>query len=242
MEAWEEDCWALARTACPNYEYVTGEDLMEVYWRTLIFNTSHWQTRPGPEYEKYWHIWLSMFCNLNKVRAIFDAFKRGDPDSQPVRALGRYPTLTMLNTILAVIYYFFRPRKAWHWLLASSIFAVVNWDLSNGMFYPSKNYIEIMRIRQEMKSHQRFGDPFTEAFERFSYGRKFCITASGYIGWVPSTAQSGDFVCFLESGSIPFIIRKCEGGYCLLGDSYLHGLMDRRRFLEHSGSDLIKLV
>jgi hypothetical protein len=53
----------------------------------------------------------------------------------------------------------------------------------------------------------------------------FCTTTNGYMGWVPSAAQTGDAFCFFEDFKLPFVLRSCEEGYKLVGDAYLHGLM-----------------
>jgi hypothetical protein len=70
------------------------------------------------------------------------------------------------------------------------------------------------------------GDAFNVAFRAHAAGRKFCATEEGYIGCVPFAARQGDLVCYFEENTLPFVIRECEdGGYRLIGDCYLHGLM-----------------
>jgi hypothetical protein len=68
---------------------------------------------------------------------------------------------------------------------------------------------------------------FESALKRFSYDRKFFRSGLGSAGWVPSSAHVGDSVCVFEDCKVPFILRKCDGGYRLIGDCYAHGLMDR---------------
>jgi hypothetical protein len=46
------------------------------------------------------------------------------------------------------------------------------------------------------------------------------------MGWVPAAAQTSDVFCFFEDCKLPFVLRSCGEGYKLLGDAYLHGLMD----------------
>jgi hypothetical protein len=68
---------------------------------------------------------------------------------------------------------------------------------------------------------------------KFLIGRKFCSTSRGYVGWIPSTAQSGDEICFLNGCRLLFIIRgkgdepDQKDVYRLLGDCYIHGLMQQ---------------
>jgi hypothetical protein len=65
--------------------------------------------------------------------------------------------------------------------------------------------------------------------------RSFAVTKSGYIGMVPRRCRNGDIVCVLYGGKVPFILRKCEepfgrsdqgDRYQLVGEAYVHGLMD----------------
>ena len=59
-------------------------------------------------------------------------------------------------------------------------------------------------------------------------GRRFCATVAGRLGLVPSSAAAGDIVCVLYGGRVPFLLRpRLEGsGYVLVGECYVHGLMD----------------
>ncbi len=66
--------------------------------------------------------------------------------------------------------------------------------------------------------------PFENAFKRYCFGRKFCTTTNGYMGWVSSKALKGNCLCYFEGCKLPFVIRPCVGGYQLVGDCYLHGL------------------
>ena len=56
--------------------------------------------------------------------------------------------------------------------------------------------------------------------------RRFCATIGGRIGMVPRSAAAGDIVCVLYGGRVPFVLRPCEKGYTLIGECYIHGLMD----------------
>ena len=57
--------------------------------------------------------------------------------------------------------------------------------------------------------------------------RSFCSTAAGRIGLVPGTAKAGDVICVLYGGRVPYVLRPCKNGYyVLVGECYVHGLMD----------------
>lgn len=67
--------------------------------------------------------------------------------------------------------------------------------------------------------------PFAAAAARVCRGRKFCLTAKGYIGQVPSEAEAGDSVCIVKGESIPFVLSSVGSLWRLIGDAYIHGIM-----------------
>ncbi len=56
--------------------------------------------------------------------------------------------------------------------------------------------------------------------------RRFCSTTDGRIGLVPRSAAAGDVICVLYGGRVPYVLRPCKDEYTLIGESYIHGLMD----------------
>jgi hypothetical protein len=62
---------------------------------------------------------------------------------------------------------------------------------------------------------------------RICRSRYFLITEREYLGLGPMTLEVGDIVCVLLGGNLPFILRR-QGNdeYRLVGESYVHGLMD----------------
>ncbi|OTB12792.1 hypothetical protein K445DRAFT_320588 [Daldinia sp. EC12] len=65
-------------------------------------------------------------------------------------------------------------------------------------------------------------------------GRKLFISKNGYIGLAPEDALEGDEIWVLDGGRLPLVLRplgnRSEKGpeteYTLIGDSYVHGIMD----------------
>lgn len=64
----------------------------------------------------------------------------------------------------------------------------------------------------------------------YTAGRKFAITEKGQMALVPPLSRKGDVVCVLYGLEVPFILRKVAGEslgqYEMVGESYVHGLMD----------------
>jgi hypothetical protein len=71
------------------------------------------------------------------------------------------------------------------------------------------------------------------ALDTFSrhIGRSVGTTQNGYVAWLPQQAKTSDLICFLPCSDIPFVLRfsDVEDGYLLIGDCYVHGLMDGNR-------------
>jgi len=60
----------------------------------------------------------------------------------------------------------------------------------------------------------------------YCMGRRFFVTGAGRLGIGPRCMQPGDVIVVLRGGSKPFILRKKSDGYWLLGEAYVHGIMD----------------
>ncbi|KAK0124903.1 hypothetical protein ONS96_008781 [Cadophora gregata f. sp. sojae] len=56
--------------------------------------------------------------------------------------------------------------------------------------------------------------------------RQLMISKKGYIGLGPVPAKKGDLICVLYGCSVPIVLRKVGKHYILVGECYVHGLMD----------------
>lgn len=56
--------------------------------------------------------------------------------------------------------------------------------------------------------------------------RRVYTTRDGYIGLGPHLTQEDDLIYLIYGTVVPFIIRRrSDGGYSLVGESYVHGMM-----------------
>ncbi|KAF4465970.1 heterokaryon incompatibility [Fusarium albosuccineum] len=56
--------------------------------------------------------------------------------------------------------------------------------------------------------------------------RTMARTSSGYIGMVPGTARPGDVLVVFQGGKLPFVLRARGSHWVIVGDAYVHGVMN----------------
>jgi len=54
----------------------------------------------------------------------------------------------------------------------------------------------------------------------------FGVTNQGYIGMLPTLAKHGDTIHKFPHTNVPFVMRKVDGGYRLIGDCFVQGIMN----------------
>jgi hypothetical protein len=97
--------------------------------------------------------------------------------------------------------------------------------------------LKLQKIRRAIEAWMRSVDyegdnepylrPYSDAAVWRCVKRSFIVTEKGYMGLGPSRTQSGDVVCVLRGGNVPFILRESQDRYYMfVGESYVHGIMD----------------
>ena len=56
--------------------------------------------------------------------------------------------------------------------------------------------------------------------------RRLATSETGYMGLVSHQAQIGDVIYMLWGGSVPYLLRPKGDGFWIVGECYVHGLMD----------------
>ena len=89
-------------------------------------------------------------------------------------------------------------------------------------------------------SNQQYGVLITKAWS----GRRVAVTRRGYLCLLPRGAMQGDVIWLVEGAQTPFVFRKEEKSTCyqLVGDCYVHGVMDGSAFDEHGDLQTITVV
>ncbi|KAI4223034.1 MAG: hypothetical protein LQ349_007509 [Xanthoria aureola] len=83
---------------------------------------------------------------------------------------------------------------------------------------------EMIRI-QEGLSEEGNGVAYKVRVRECCPERKVFKTASGRFGLGPSAMRPGDICCILFGARVPFVIRRCDQAFKLVGECYIHGVM-----------------
>ena len=57
-------------------------------------------------------------------------------------------------------------------------------------------------------------------------GRRFFLTRSGFVGMGPQKIQKDDIVVVVFGCHVPLVLREVEGCYKIIGECYVHGIMN----------------
>ena len=81
----------------------------------------------------------------------------------------------------------------------------------------------------------------TDSIASVSKGRTFCTTEQGRIGWVPKNSIAGDAIAVLTGGQLPIVLRSCGDHHTVVGDAYVHGVMQGEAFESANDLECIEL-
>ena len=70
------------------------------------------------------------------------------------------------------------------------------------------------------------GRKFWVSMQYGALGRHFFASKKGYMGVAPLMAEVGDMICILYGAQVPFLLRPRDDHYLLVGDCYVHGIME----------------
>ncbi|KAH8659225.1 heterokaryon incompatibility protein-domain-containing protein [Tricladium varicosporioides] len=128
-------------------------------------------------------------------------------------------------------------RLGWTWLSNQGMyyFRWSGWRLANRKMMVLGKYLDEYFSEFIPSDANEFDH--TEAYScnnRTSQGRRFITTMNGYMGWAPDNmfdsdqnqVQPGDKIAILFGCSTPIVVRSQNGYFQVLGEAYIHGLMD----------------
>lgn len=81
-------------------------------------------------------------------------------------------------------------------------------------------------------------NPEKKQYNTMAYGRRMARTEKGYLTLVPSQTEVGDSVAVCKGGQTPLILRCQPTTWELIGDSYVHGIMNGESFDSESCQEI----
>jgi hypothetical protein len=124
-------------------------------------------------------------------------------------------------------------------------------DTEFGLFGPNGRYnrratTQMRNVFKEFRNPSLKSGAVTEQYRHryiaamlaFFLGRRYFSISTGHLGLGPLDVRNGDLVCTIIDGDVPFVIRQTAPGdfgwsrerskthYKLVGECYIHGIMD----------------
>lgn len=79
---------------------------------------------------------------------------------------------------------------------------------------------------QQYLSDSKSRSRLAAAIRRHSCNGRFFVTETNMLGVGTPNIEAGDAVCILFGGRLPFVLRRCAARWRVVGNTYLHGIMD----------------
>lgn len=89
---------------------------------------------------------------------------------------------------------------------------------------------------EDLLSHHPLWQSFEHSLGQAMYHRRLFTTCNGYIGIGSRTLRPGDRICVLLGCVVPLIVRPRGNHYELIGECYIHGMMNGETFNECASS------
>src|SRR5271170_2309666 len=82
-----------------------------------------------------------------------------------------------------------------------------------------------------MKPSYGWEDPFLDQCSSIEL-RRMARTLTERLALVPESSCVGDTIALCKGGRVPLVLRRHPGGFQLIGESYVHGVMNGEAFVE----------
>lgn len=95
-----------------------------------------------------------------------------------------------------------------------------------------KSLAYVSNICRNFGEHSGSCEKYLEKVFGFTQGRCFVTTQEGYVGLAPLASKAGDQICIILGCRSPLVLRPTtEGTYTVVGECYIHGLMQDEALL-----------
>lgn len=211
--------------------YITGQDRVEVFWRTLIADMTENGTYPAPEaLAKSFRSILSGLFSLFLVGAQYvgDAeYSAAMEHTKPFIALAKSnaEAASYLPSLEEI-----QQQQALH----AEIHEIRRKEFTSETGTLGEEDSEALEEKmQQMYQDESVALPYGHQLNRIMLGRRVFLTADGLLGLGPQSVDAGDDVFVLPGARVPFLLRPidraggCGSGevYEMVGECYVHGIM-----------------
>ncbi|KAI4101321.1 MAG: hypothetical protein LQ339_005119 [Xanthoria mediterranea] len=198
------DNFAKLKLRCPTI-YKTGQDRIEVLWRTLLSNQSPRYYPLPPEFGHSFSAWLR--CSLAQ---------------DILRAARQTQDLTSLTNARPNVYTLARADQTRVFSGYKQVFDEIAAYVNPTVNGTAASYTYAKKLAGEMML-------FRETFRRVAGGRRIFRNENGWLGLGPVSLEIGDSVWILAAARTPYALQKLSDGtpdaYELVGEVYVHGVM-----------------
>jgi hypothetical protein len=123
------------------------------------------------------------------------------------------------------------PDAFWRSLVADRCFEGVNsppwYRRACEHAFCAEGYLDDVDTKQSIENGRSSeAAEFLQRVQAVVWKRRIVLTDDKSIGLVPEGAKEGDLIAILFGCSVPVVLRPEEDHYILIGQSYIHGLMD----------------
>jgi hypothetical protein len=235
MVMWFEEVEQMIDEHCTAYP---SADIQEILWRTLVCDCIQVGTRATVEERAYSDSFRKyLLCRTIMVRENPFRCER----NFLVVGLGLLTTASWI--ILSKVALQSSTRlQGWSGLAGCiTALGISLWAFARALKSVPMVY-DIFAATQDAHLHAKNITPLLSAFHRYHNTRKFFASENGRVGLLPRSASKGDHIFVFPESSIPFVLRRCGGGYRILGDSYMHGMMDGQGHGDLDGFETIDIL
>jgi hypothetical protein len=99
-------------------------------------------------------------------------------------------------------------------------------DMCGAAYRPQeRDTIDHLRVlAAAVDGHRRAGDVdrFEKHAKQYCYNRRFYLTHCGYMGIGPKMMRTGDEVCVLFGGKVPYILRPVDNHHVFVGETFVN--------------------
>jgi hypothetical protein len=102
-----------------------------------------------------------------------------------------------------------------------SWYSVYGDPIRTASYFPASEKIK----RQHEEGFMQTAVQYAGTALNMMHWKRFAASSNGYLASVPVSSLPGDLVCVVMGATVPFVLRPLHGGYQLIGECYVHGLM-----------------